>query len=108
MAGRTASRRSCEHVHVSSAKYLDLPRTMDSVCSFFTCRTFSRGYLHHLFKAGESVGGTLVTLHNVHFMNILMRRIREGIAADALDQVEEEYIHPSLLDSLDRTVNMVE
>ncbi|RYG95232.1 tRNA-guanine transglycosylase, partial [archaeon] len=65
-----------EHVHISSAKFRDDPRPLDASCGCYTCQSFSRGYLHHLFKAGESVGGTLVTLHNVHFMNTLMRRIR--------------------------------
>ena len=47
-------------------------------------------------KAKETLGGTLVTIHNVFFMNRLMRDIREGIAADTLDEVERKYVHPTL------------
>lgn len=51
-------------------------------------------------KAKESTAGTLVTIHNVHFMNRLMRDIREGIRTETLDQVEAKYIHPKLKESL--------
>jgi len=50
--------------------------------------------LHHLFKAKESLGGTLVTLHNVQFMNDLMADIRGAIAHEA-DVVQTPNPNPS-------------
>jgi queuine/archaeosine tRNA-ribosyltransferase len=41
-----------------------------------------------------------VTIHNVYFMNRLMRDIREGIATDTLDAVERKYVHPHLVASV--------
>lgn len=54
-------------------------------------------YLHHLFRAKESTGGTLVSIHNIHFMNRLMADIRRGIAEGSLDNIEQKYVHPDLV-----------
>jgi len=45
----------------------------------YTCRNFSRAYLRHLFLAGEMLGGTLVTIHNLHFFLELMTQARVHI-----------------------------
>jgi queuine tRNA-ribosyltransferase len=47
----------------------------------YTCRTFSRAYLRHLIAAGEMLGGTLVTIHNLHFYLDLMEQARAHILA---------------------------
>ena len=47
----------------------------------YTCRNFTRAYLRHLFAAGEMLGGTLVTIHNLHFFLNLMEQARAHIAA---------------------------
>jgi queuine tRNA-ribosyltransferase len=57
---------------------------LDPACDCYTCRTFSRGYLRHLFLAGEVLGGTLVSLHNIAFYQALMRQMRAAIAAGTL------------------------
>lgn len=57
---------------------------LDSACSCYCCRTFSRGYLRHLLAVGEQLGGTLVSLHNVAFYQGLMCRIRNAIETGSL------------------------
>ncbi len=57
---------------------------LDPACDCYTCRTFSRGYLRHLFMSAEVLGGTLVSLHNIHFYQALMRQMRAAIAAGTL------------------------
>lgn len=89
-----------EHVPMRRSHLEHDPRPIDPTCSCYTCRNFSRGYLHHLFKAEEMVGSTLVTIHNVAFMTRLMRDIRRGIAEDRLDEVEREYVHPDIAESV--------
>jgi queuine tRNA-ribosyltransferase len=54
---------------------------LDPACDCYTCRTFSRGYLRHLFLCGEVLGGTLVSLHNIRFYQSLMRQMRDAIGA---------------------------
>ncbi len=53
---------------------------IESGCSCYTCRHFSRAYLHHLFLAGEMLGPTLLSLHNVAFYCRLMAEIRLAIS----------------------------
>jgi queuine tRNA-ribosyltransferase len=59
---------------------------LESDCGCYTCRSFSRAYLHHLFLAGEMLGPTLLSLHNVAFYCRLMEELRQAIRAGALAQ----------------------
>jgi queuine tRNA-ribosyltransferase len=85
-----------EHVNVSKPAMAGDPRPLDPTCSCYTCRKFSRGYLHHLFRSKETLGQVLLTVHNVHFMNKMMSDIRDGIETDTLDDVERRYVHPDM------------
>jgi queuine tRNA-ribosyltransferase len=48
-------------------------------CACFACRTHSKAYVHHLFKADEGLGWRLIALHNEHFYQALMREMRERV-----------------------------
>lgn len=63
---------------------------LDTSCTCYTCTTFTRAYLHHLFKVGEILGATLVTIHNLAFFADWMRRIREAIVAGTLTALAAE------------------
>lgn len=64
---------------IKQARYREDPAPVDESCRCYTCRTFSRAYLRHLFIAGEMLFSTLATLHNLaHYLDI-MRRMRESI-----------------------------
>ncbi len=52
---------------------------LESDCPCYTCRHFSRAYVHHLFQADEMLGPTLLSLHNVSFYCRLMERARTAI-----------------------------
>lgn len=53
-------------------------------CSCWTCQNFSLAYLHHLYKANELTFFTLATVHNLHFMVEMMRKVREEIFQDQI------------------------
>jgi queuine tRNA-ribosyltransferase len=57
---------------------------LESDCPCYTCRHFSRAYLHHLFLAKEMLGPTLLSLHNVAFYCRLMADVRRAIEEDRL------------------------
>ena len=57
---------------------------LEEGCSCYTCKHYSRAFLHHLFKAKELSGYTLLTIHNLHFMVELMRLYREKILNDLI------------------------
>ena len=54
-------------------------RPLDETCNCYTCRTHSRAYIRHLFKAKEMLAMRLCVIHNLHFYNGLMKEIREAI-----------------------------
>jgi queuine tRNA-ribosyltransferase len=56
---------------------------LDAACACSTCATFTRAYLHHLFKCGEPLGPRLVSIHNLHHYNALMAEARRAIEAGA-------------------------
>jgi queuine tRNA-ribosyltransferase len=64
---------------IRNAEYADDDRPVDDQCPCYTCRTFSRAYLRHLFKAGEITGLRLNTLHNLHYYLALMNSMRDAI-----------------------------
>ncbi len=55
---------------------------LDPECSCYTCRTYSKAYLHHLFKADEYLGGELLSIHNITYYHQLMAKMRAHIFAD--------------------------
>ncbi len=61
------------------------PGPLESDCHCYTCRHFSRAYLHHLFLTDEMLGPTLLSLHNVAFYCRLMDRMRAAIEQDRFD-----------------------
>ncbi|KJP87402.1 hypothetical protein AK88_02959 [Plasmodium fragile] len=61
-------------------------------CPCYTCANYTRAYLHHLYKINDNLLGTLLTIHNVCYMNRLMEDIREGIRCDRLDEVEKRWV----------------
>ncbi|WP_255991442.1 tRNA guanosine(34) transglycosylase Tgt [Chitinolyticbacter albus] len=69
-------------IRIKNAKYRLDTRPLDASCDCYTCRHFSRAYLHHLFRAGEILGSQLNTIHNLHYYQVLMREMRHAIDAD--------------------------
>lgn len=67
-------------INMRNAQYAEQTQSVQEGCSCYTCRTFSRAYLRHLYKAGEISALRLGTIHNVHFMMDLMVQIRQAIA----------------------------
>lgn len=79
-------------INLRNAQCKDDPAPILEGCGCFTCKTFSRSYLHHLLKAGELLALQLITRHNVHIMNRLMSEIREAIVADRLDECQKSWL----------------
>lgn len=71
-------------VKIRNARYATDTGALDPDCGCYTCRHYSRAYLRHLDKCGEILGPRLCTLHNLHYYQQLMVRIRTAIEADTL------------------------
>jgi queuine tRNA-ribosyltransferase len=64
---------------IRNSEFARDPSPVDPACACYTCRTFSRAYLRHLFHAREILAMRLNSLHNVHYYLHLMQRVREAI-----------------------------
>ena len=78
-------------LNIKNAPYSEDDGPVDPSCSCYTCRTFSRAYLHHLFRAKEMTGATLNTLHNLSFYLDTMQRIREAIAFGRFEDFRQSF-----------------
>ncbi|MBB1634175.1 tRNA guanosine(34) transglycosylase Tgt [Cupriavidus sp. UME77] len=66
-------------VKIKNAVHRNDTRPLDESCGCYTCRNFSRSYLHHLHRVGEILGARLNTIHNLHYYLELMSEMREAI-----------------------------
>src|SRR5690606_17070941 len=81
---------STGEINMRNARHADDPAPLDAACDCPTCTTYSRAYLHHLIKANEILGAMLMTHHNLHFYQNLMRRIRAAINAGTMAELHAE------------------
>ncbi len=79
-------------INLRNAQYAEDPRPVQEDCGCYTCRTFSRAYLRHLYKAREISALRFGTIHNVYFMQDLMRRIRQSIAQGCFEDFRAEFL----------------
>ena len=76
---------------IKNAQYAEDRQPPDPACGCYTCRTFSRAYLRHLFMAREMTAATLLTVHNLYFYLDLMRRIREALSFGSFGKLRQEF-----------------
>ena len=78
-------------VKIRNAKHRHDDSPLDPNCDCYTCKNFSRGYLHHLDKCKEILGSQLNTIHNLRFYQNHMANIRRAIEEQNLDSYAEEF-----------------
>ncbi len=82
--------RHCD-IKIRNAQYrLDL-RPPDEQCACYTCRNFTRAYLHHLNRTGEILGARLNTIHNLFYYQQLMAEMRASIALCKFDEFASRF-----------------
>ncbi len=72
-------------IKIKNAQYRMDTRPLDEQCACYTCRNFSRAYLHHLHRIAEILGARLNTIHNLHYYQELMGEIRAAITDGRFD-----------------------
>jgi queuine tRNA-ribosyltransferase len=78
-------------INIKNACHAEDDGPVDPACGCYTCRTFSRAYLRHLFMAGEMSSGVLNTLHNLFFYLDTMRRVREAITFGTFEKFRLDF-----------------
>ena len=66
---------------IRNARYKNEEAPVDSTCTCYTCRNFSRAYMHHLDRCGEMLGPMLSSIHNLHYYLNLMQEVRDALDA---------------------------
>ena len=66
-------------IRIRNAAHRNSEQPVDENCDCYTCRHYSRAYLHHLDKTNEILGARLNTWHNLHYYHSLMRQLRAAI-----------------------------
>ena len=79
-------------MHIRNARFRDDPLPVEEGCNCYTCSGYSRAYLRHLFLAGEPLAIRLATIHNLYFMESLMREIRAAIREGRLAAVMQDWV----------------
>ena len=67
-------------------------KPLDSNCNCYTCQNFTGGYIHHLFRSRELLSYNLLSLHNVHFLVNLTKRIREAILDNSFQKLKKSWL----------------
>ncbi len=65
--------------------------SVDENCGCYTCKNYSRAYLHHLDKCGEMFGAELATIHNLHYYQDLMKGLRNSLETGTFDGFVQEF-----------------
>lgn len=78
-------------IKIKNARHRDDHKPLDEACDCYTCRHFSRAYLHHLHRVGEILGARLNTIHNLYYYQQLMADIRAAIEADQFEDFRAEF-----------------
>jgi queuine tRNA-ribosyltransferase len=74
-----------------NSAYKDDLRPLDPSCGCYTCRNFTRSYLHHLQKTNEILGAQLNTIHNIHYYLNLMNEIRAALDQDQFPEFMAQF-----------------
>ncbi|UWQ27331.1 tRNA guanosine(34) transglycosylase Tgt [Leisingera sp. M523] len=78
-------------VNIKNARHQDDPRPLDEHCSCPACSSYSRAYLHHVFRSNEMISGMLLTWHNLHYFQEIMQGMREAIAAGSFEVWQKDF-----------------
>jgi queuine tRNA-ribosyltransferase len=79
-------------LRLRNARYRDDPAPLDPACDCPACRGYSRAYLHHLDRCNEMLGPRLNTLHNLHYYQRLMRRMREALETNRFEAWSKDFL----------------
>ena len=77
---------------ITNKKYRNDFTPIEKDCECYTCTHYTRAYIAHLFHGKEMLAGTLASLHNLYFINNLVRNIRQSILEDTFFEYKEKFL----------------
>ncbi len=79
-------------INLHNAKYKEDTTLLDPECDCYTCQRYSKAYIRHLITTEESLGGRLLSIHNIRFLVRLCEELREAIKNDNIIEYKEEFL----------------
>ena len=79
-------------INLNNAKFARDFTPVEEGCDCYTCQHYTRGYIRHLITVGESLGGSLLSIHNIRFLIRLTEEIRESIKNDRFMDYKKEFL----------------
>lgn len=79
-------------INIRNAKYSNDTSPLDLKCDCYVCKNYNKAYITHLIRSGEILGAMLMTWHNIHFYQNLMKNIRSSIEAGNLADFAEQFL----------------
>ena len=64
---------------------------LDPECDCYCCKNYTKAYLRHMINVGEMMGGMMISLHNITYLNNLMRQVRQAILQDSFSEFATEF-----------------
>ena len=78
-------------INLKNSEFRNNIDPIDKNCNCSTCNNYSASYIHHLLKSEELLGLSLLTGHNIYFMNSLMKYIRDSINHGTFEEAEKNW-----------------
>jgi len=98
--GRAFIRGAEPYINIRNARFAEISDPIDPKCTCLTCRNYSAGYLHHLFRVDEMLGPVLLSIHNLKYYLDLMGEIRccikDGSFEDLYNSIKSNWSNVSL------------
>ena len=79
-------------INLNNAKFKEDLNPIEEGCDCYTCKNYSRAYIRHLITVGETLGGRLLSIHNIRFLIRLTEELREAIKNDNILEYKEEFL----------------
>ena len=80
-------------INLNNSKFSHDFTPIEDTCDCYTCKHYTRGYLRHLITVGESLGGSLISIHNIRFLIKMMEEIRKAIKEDRFIDYKREFLN---------------
>lgn len=80
-----------EYINLFNTCYKEDNQPIEYQCPCTSCNNYTRAYLHHLLKNKEIIVSTIITIHNITFINLLLNDIRKGIKHNILKKIEKKW-----------------
>ena len=79
-------------INLNNAQYKEDLEPIEKECDCYTCKNYSRAYIRHLITTGETLGGRLLSIHNIRFLIKLTEELREAIKNDTILEYRQKFI----------------